>query len=101
MTNRYVAPMPPQLRQQLRAHQHPARTIPCPHCRAATNRPCVLRKSGRQLPDPHPQRLSAWALAVACCPHCQVPPGTPCHDDGRARHTVHARRHQEAEDTAS
>ena len=96
---RYVAPMPPQLRQQMRAGHHPARSIPCPHCDARANRPCVLRKSRRQLPNPHPQRVNAWALGVACCPECQVTPGVPCHDEGRARLTVHARRYQEAEDT--
>lgn len=99
--NRYVAPMPPQLRHQLRASHHPARSVPCPHCGAKAHAPCVLRKSGRHLPQPHPQRVSAWALATACCPHCQVEPGTPCHDDGRARTTVHNRRYQEAEETAA
>ncbi|GKQ39528.1 hypothetical protein [Streptomyces sp. A012304] len=99
MNRRYVAPMPPQLRQQMRAGHHPARTVPCPHCGAAVHAPCVLRKSGRHLPKPHPQRMNTWALQTACCPECQVEPGTPCHDEGRARHTVHARRYQEAEDT--
>lgn len=96
---RYVAPMPPQLRRQMRAGHHPARAIPCPHCGAKANRPCVLRKSGRILADPHPQRVNDWALTSACCPQCQVTPGTPCHDDGIPRRTVHDRRIQEAETT--
>lgn len=98
--NRYVAPMPPQLRQQLRAGHHPARSVPCPHCGAAVHAPCVLRKSGRHLTKPHPQRISAWAELTACCPACQVEPGIPCHDNGYPRRTVHARRYTEAQETA-
>lgn len=98
---RYTAPMPAELRHQLRAGRHPARAVECPHCRAHAHQPCRLRKSGRPLDKPHPQRLNAWALATACCPACQVEPGIPCHDEGRARLTVHARRYQEAKDTCA
>ncbi|MEU9333178.1 hypothetical protein AB0D49_08430 [Streptomyces sp. NPDC048290] len=91
---RYTAPMPDAIRHQLRAGHHPARAVPCPHCRAAAHKPCVLRKSGRRLPQPHPHRVTAWVLATACCPACQVTPGVPCH------HDVHPRRRQEAEETA-
>lgn len=98
---RYVAPMPPQLRHQMRAGHHPARSVPCPHCAARAHQPCVLRKSGRRLPQPHPQRITAWALQTACCPACQVEPGIPCHDNGHPRLTVHARRYQEAEATCA
>lgn len=98
---RYVAPMPPSLRHQMRAGTHPARSIPCTHCGAKEHRPCVLRKSGRILPQPHPQRVSEWARTTACCPECQVEPTVPCHDEGHARLTVHARRYQEAEDTCA
>lgn len=98
---RYTAPMPADLRHQLRADQHPARSVPCPHCSARAHQPCTLRKTGRRLPKPHPQRLTAWALTTACCPTCQVEPGIPCHDEGRARTTVHNRRYQEAEATAA
>jgi hypothetical protein len=101
MSNRYVAPMPPGLRHQMRAGQHPARAVPCPHCGAHAHQPCVLRKSGRILTDPHPARANDWAQTTACCPACQVEPGIPCHDEGRARTTVHARRYQEAEDTCT
>ncbi|MFH9812544.1 hypothetical protein ACH4NO_18345 [Streptomyces olivaceus] len=45
--------------------------------------------------------MSDWAQATACCPQCQVGLATPCHEDGRARRTVHARRYQEAEATAA
>jgi hypothetical protein len=51
--------------------------------------------------QPHPQRVSNWAQTVACCPQCQVTPTVPCHEDGRARDTVHARRYQEAEEAAA
>lgn len=101
MTIRSAAPMPENLRHFMRAKQDPARAVPCPHCGVAAHRPCVLRKTGRQLPEPHPQRRSAWAEATACCPQCQVTPTVPCHEDGRARDTVHARRYQEAEVTAA
>lgn len=100
-TRRPSAPMPESLRHLMRARQHPARSIPCPHCKAAAHRPCVLRKSGRILPAPHPQRVSDWAQTVACCPDCQVTPTVPCHENGRARLAVHARRYQEAEETAA
>ncbi|WP_409469109.1 zinc finger domain-containing protein [Streptomyces sp. HC307] len=101
MTLHAGAPMPAELRHQMRAKQRPARSVPCPHCGAAAHRPCVLRTTGRQLPQPHPQRVSEWARTVACCPDCQVEPTTPCHDEGRARTTVHNRRYQEAEATAA
>lgn len=101
MTIRSAAPMPESLRHFMRAAQHPARAVACPHCGAAAHRPCALRKTGRLLPDPHPQRVSAWAQMSACCPQCQVTPTVPCHEDGRARGAVHERRYQEAEETAA
>lgn len=97
---RYTAPMPPELRHQMRSGSHPARAMPCPHCGAKQHQPCILRKSGRILADPHPQRVNTWAQQTACCPECQVTPGTPCHDEGWARATVHHRRYQEAEAVA-
>ncbi|MFJ4974167.1 hypothetical protein ACIP6X_02250 [Streptomyces coeruleorubidus] len=93
--------MPESIRHILRAKQHPARAVPCDHCGAAAHRPCIVRTRNRVLTQPHPQRISAWAQTVACCPDCQVEPTTPCHEDGRARSTVHARRYQEAEETAA
>jgi hypothetical protein len=98
---RYTAPMPDNLRHQLRADHHPSRSVPCPHCHARTHQPCVLRKSGRPLPKPHPQRMSEWARITACCPECQVTPTMPCHDEGLPRTTVHNRRYQEAEETCA
>lgn len=99
---RYIAPMPDELHHELRAGQHPARSVPCPHCGVRAHQPCRLRKSGRLLPKPHPQRLTAWARTTACCPECQVEPGTDCRTpDGfpLADRTVHARRYQEAQET--
>ena len=101
MTTRYGAPMPESIRHVLRAKQHPSRAVECPHCGAAARRPCRLRSTGLLLAKPHPQRESAWAQQSACCPQCQVEPTIPCHDEGRARGTVHARRYQEAEETAA
>ena len=101
MTLHAGAPMPESLRHFMRAQHHPARAVPCPHCGVSAHKPCVLRTTGRHLPEPHPQRRSAWAQLTACCPQCQVTPEVPCHEDGRARTTVHARRYQEAEATAA
>ncbi|MFE5514493.1 hypothetical protein ACFQ9J_28560 [Streptomyces sp. NPDC056529] len=42
---------------------------------------------------------ATWARTVACCPHCQVTPGTPCHTNGTAiPNRVHARRLLEAKE---
>ena len=106
MTNRprYVAPMPPQLRHQLRAAHHPARGVPCGHCGARPHHACVLRKTGRQLAAPHPQRITDWARTVACCPECQAEPTVPCRRaDGyeMPARAIHARRYQEAEETCT
>ena len=101
MTRRVNAPMPAELRHFMRAGQHPARSVACPHCGVAEHKPCVVPSRGRVLNQPHPQRVSAWAKATACCPECQVEPTIPCHDEGRARTTVHARRYQEAEAMAA
>ncbi|MEU8525294.1 hypothetical protein AB0C77_06775 [Streptomyces sp. NPDC048629] len=101
MTIRPAAPMPVELRHYVRAGQHPARSVPCPHCGAAAHKPCRVQSNGRTLPQPHPRRISDWARDTACCPHCQVEPTTPCHDEGRPRTTVHTRRYQEAEATAA
>lgn len=101
MTRRPSAPMPEGLRHFMRAGQHPARSVPCPHCGVAQHKPCQVPSSKRVMNQPHPQRVSDWARATACCPQCQVEPTTACHDEGRARTTVHARRYQEAEATAA
>lgn len=96
------APMPEILRHQLRATQHPARSVACPWCMAAEHRPCHSPSGKRRMVDPHPQRVSAWARMVACCPVCQVEPTVSCHRDGREldNGSVHAQRYAEAEVTA-
>lgn len=97
---RYTAPMPADLRHQMRAGAHPARSVPCPHCEAKAHQSCHLRKSGRELPAPHPQRVTDWARTTACCPACQVEPGITCRTpEGFPLSTVHDRRIQEAEET--
>ncbi|MFD7609671.1 hypothetical protein [Streptomyces sp. NPDC059828] len=101
MTRHSGAPMPDSIRHFVRAGQHPARSVPCPHCGAAAHKPCVVPSRGVDLAQPHPQRISDWARATACCPQCQVEPTIACHDEGRARTTVHARRYQEAEEVAA
>lgn len=54
-------------------------------------------------PAQHLRALRAWARTVACCPTCQVTPGTPCHRSGIALPfgVVHAARYGEAERTAA
>jgi hypothetical protein len=93
--------MPDSLRHFMRAKQHPARSVVCPHCGAHAHKPCRLRTQNRLMAEPHPQRVSAWVQLSACCPECQVTPGTPCHEDGRALAIVHDRRQLEAEVTAA
>ena len=98
------ARMPASLRHQLRVGADPARSVPCPHppCHARAHNGCVVRVKGRTrtLAQLHPARIRAWVITTACCPECQVTPGTPCHDDGRALiDDVHDRRVQEAKET--
>jgi hypothetical protein len=95
------APMPASIRHAFRARAHPARSVPCPneHCRARAHQSCIVRVNGRVLAKPHDSRISLWAKTIACCPECQVQPGIPCHDDGRARADVHPRRIEEAQVT--
>jgi hypothetical protein len=103
MTRHRNAPMPEEIRHFMRAGQHPARAVSCPHCEAGAHRPCRVRASGRILTEPHPARVTAWARESACCPECQVEPGIPCHNDGARLlpGVVHARRYREAEETAA
>jgi hypothetical protein len=77
--------------------------ITCPHCGAGPDQRCHLRTRDKTLPQPHSQRLAAWAQTVACCPECEATPGQPCHLDGipLPANTVHARRHQEAQEPAA
>lgn len=96
---RYSAPPPADLRHGLRARQHPALGVPCPHCAAKPHQPCTTVSKRHRLAQPHPGRHAAWARTVACCPTCQVTPTIPCHTDGRALDGVHAARYHEAEVT--
>ena len=95
------APMPAGLRHQLRARSHPARSVPCPHetCHARAHR--AMRELCGAFSTRPLMRTTQdwWARTVACCPDCQVDPGTPCHDNGRALVDVHPRRIQEAKET--
>lgn len=95
------APMPASIRHAFRARAHPARSVPCPHehCHARRHQSCIVRVNGRLLAKPHPARISLWAQTVACCPQCEVLPGTPCHKGGIALPAVHDRRIQEAKVT--
>ncbi|MGY0062782.1 zinc finger domain-containing protein [Streptomyces sp. LZ34] len=103
MTRFPAAPMPESIRHGLRAVQHPARTVPCPHCGAHEHRPCTTISGRRRMAEPHPARISAWARASAVCPVCQVEPGVPCHLDGRELRDggVHPRREVEAREVAA
>ena len=59
------APMPAELRQRLGTH--PARSIPCPHCKAPVNAPCAT-PTGRRLANPHPGRLDAYNAQEGATP---------------------------------
>lgn len=98
-----AAPMPDSIRHLLRARQHPARSVECPHCGAHERRPCTTPSKRRLLTEPHPQRVSAWVRETACCPACQVEPGVPCRLDGRPLRNgdVHPQRAAEARETAA
>ncbi|MFE4697256.1 hypothetical protein ACFRIC_09200 [Streptomyces sp. NPDC056738] len=95
------APMPAGIRHGFRARAHPARSVPCPHepCHARAHQACIVRVNGRTLAKLHPSRIAAWAASIACCPECQVTPGTPCHVNGQQMAGVHPRRIQEAQVT--
>lgn len=104
-TRRYgqTAPMPDSIRHFMRAGQHPARAIACPHCGAAAHKPCHIPSRGVPLAQVHQQRIAARARTVACCPTCQVAPTVPCHTNGRELEggSVHAARYTEADRSAA
>lgn len=95
------APMPDEVRSIARAAQHPARAVDCPHCGAHDRGPCTTRSGRRRITDApvHPARIRAWVIAIAVCPACQVPPGTPCCVGGREIPDPHPQRLREAEVT--
>lgn len=101
MTRGYGAPMPDSIRHVLRAPQHPARAVECPHCGARPHRPCTTVSGRRRKTEPCPARVTAWVIASAVCPACQVVPGQPCHLDGRPLDTPHPQRTTEAQETAA
>lgn len=83
-----------------RARPDGAWAVDCPTCGATEDRPC--RSRARYLPDPHPSRIAAWAIATTACPHCQAEPTAPCHDHGNALHAqVHLQRETEARRAAA
>lgn len=100
MTARWGAPAPDGIRHILRAPHHPARSVECPHCHAREHQPCTTISGRRRKTEPCPARLSAWAVTTACCPTCQVAPGTPCHHDGWPVDT-HPARYTEAKEMAA
>lgn len=96
--------MPAEIvRRIVRAVQHPARGVECPHCGAHPFQPCTTKSKRRRLPEPHPGRVAAWARTNAVCPACQVTPTVPCHTGGQPLHdgAVHHQRYTEAERTAA
>ncbi|WP_075001213.1 hypothetical protein [Streptomyces qinglanensis] len=94
--------MPDDIRAISRTGQHPALAVTCPHCGAHDRAPCTTRSGRRRITDApvHPARITAWVIATAVCPACQVAPGTPCRVGGRAIPEPHPQRVQEAEVTA-
>jgi len=85
-------------------HTRPRRAhaVPCPGCHAPAGQPCKTLL-GRTLDNPHPKRAAQWARETACCPQCQVTPGTECRTPSgypMPLRAVHHRRYQEAEAVA-
>jgi hypothetical protein len=101
VTARWGTPAPEGIRHIVRAPQHPARAVECPHCGAHPHAPCTTISKRRRLDQPHPGRITAWARAIAVCPTCQVGPGIPCHNDGWPQADNHPARQTEAEETAA
>lgn len=96
--------VPETVRHIVRAAQHPARGVACPHCHAVAHQPCTTPSKRRRLTgEVHPGRITAWVRSIACCPACQVEPTVPCHTAGVALHdgAVHMERTTEAERTAA
>lgn len=100
MTRPRSAPMPAALRAG-RPAPHPARSVRCPHCGAAEGARCTTVSGRITKPTPCPARLAAHAIQTAVCTTCQVAPGSPCHDGGRALDGVHPNRIDEAKETAA
>ncbi len=82
MTARWGAPAPDGIRLIVRAPQHPARAVECPHCGAHEHAPCTTVSKRRRKTEPCPSRITAWARATSVCPTCQVEPGIDCHQGG-------------------
>jgi hypothetical protein len=81
---RHGAPAPDVIRHVVRAPNHPARSVECPHCGAHEHAPCTTISKRRRKSEPCPSRISAWVRSTAVCPACQVEPGVECHLDGWA-----------------
>lgn len=62
------APMPAHFRRQ----SHPARAIPCPHCKAPIGQPCTVPSNGKTLKD----QVSHDARTQALAPAAPVGTGT-------------------------
>lgn len=103
MSARWGAPAPEGVRHLVRAKQHPARAVECPHCGAHAHQPCTTISKRRRLPEPHPARITAWARTTSVCPVCQVEPGVDCHNGGwpLPGDTVHPERQQLARESAA
>jgi hypothetical protein len=103
VTARWGAPAPDGVRHLVRAGQHPARAVECPHCEAHEHRPCTTKSKRRRLEDApvHPGRITAWVRQTAVCPTCQVEPGVQCHEAGWPQADNHPARIAEAEGAAA
>lgn len=97
MTRRRGAPMPANLRPT----RHPALAYTCTHCGAGPSRVCRSQSRTRHFTEPHPSRITKWAVTTACCPTCQVEPTVPCHQQGRPLNHAHGPREDEARRTTT
>lgn len=73
--------------------------VTCPWCQAPVGQQCKRRTNSRDRTswhrrnEPHPTRVDAVVIALACCPACQVTPGVPCRTEDNQLHPgVHPQR---------
>lgn len=71
--------MTEDIRALIAKTRKPGQEVPCPRCRAATNRPCTSR-TGAVLHNLHASRYEAAGLPTTLTwrePTCPPAPGTP------------------------
>lgn len=77
--------------------RHPQLSVRCPWCHATPGEPCGSHRGRVRRQQTHTARRTAWIIAVAVCPTCQVAPSFPCRDpNARPLDEPHPAREDEA-----